>query len=50
MIRSGSPRQARGRTELREGDEVLVLAPPEDEKALRLVFQQPARRAEPVAG
>jgi cell volume regulation protein A len=50
VIRSGSPRQARGRTELLEGDEVLVLAPPEDEKALRLVFQQPARRAEPVAG
>ena len=50
VIRGGAARQARGSTELREGDEVLVLAPPEDEKALRHVFQQPVRRAEPVAG
>jgi cell volume regulation protein A len=50
VIRGGAPRQARGSTELLEGDEVLVLAPPQDEKALRRLFQQPARRAEPVAG
>ena len=50
VIRSGAPRQARGGTELRPGDEVLVLAPPEDEHALRRVFQQPARRAQPVPG
>jgi potassium/hydrogen antiporter len=50
VIRGGAPAQARGSTRLRPGDEVLLLAPPVDEHALRLVFQQPARRAEPVPG
>jgi cell volume regulation protein A len=49
VVRGGTPRQARGSTELCAGDEVLVLAPSEDENALRLVFQEPVRRGEPVA-
>lgn len=40
VIRDGEPRQPRGSSVLEPGDEVLVLAESEDERALRRLFEQ----------
>lgn len=40
LIRQGAPEQPRGSTELQPGDELLVLAEPEDEQKLARLFER----------